>query len=185
MSSDDLRTKSIQACGQVPAFHQLDDDECQQLMDVAQERAFAPGELVIEQGKRSQQLWILMEGKCEVIRVSSHDGPLVLAQLEPFNVFGEMSFFSPAPHSANVVAKTQVRLLSINRMAYDEMLASGNSAAYKLAYNVLQSLAKRLRRMDDWVSELANSGDKSNGHTAEKVPEWHEFRKKLFETWNL
>ena len=182
--SDGEQAKILKACADVPAFQQLNDDECRQLLDIAQQRAFAPGEQVIEQGKRSQQLWILLEGKCEVVKHSEHDGSLVLAQLEPRNVFGEMSFFSPAPHSASVVAKTQVRLLSIGRMDYDELLASGNLAAYKLAYNVVQSMAHRLRRMDDWVAELS-AGDKPNGTTAEKVPEWHEFRKKLFETWNL
>jgi CRP/FNR family transcriptional regulator, cyclic AMP receptor protein len=182
--SDGEQAKILKACADVPAFQQLDDDECQQLLAIAQQRAFAPGEQVIEQGKRSQKLWILLEGKCEVIRHSEHDGPLVLAQLEPRSVFGEMSFFSPAPHSASVVAKTQVRLLSIRRMDYDELLASGNLAAYKVAYNVVQSLAHRLRRMDDWVAELT-AGDKSDGQVEEKVPEWHEFRKKLFETWNL
>jgi CRP-like cAMP-binding protein len=95
-----------------------------------------------------------------------------------------MSFFSPAPHSASVVAKTPVRLLSITRQDYDKLLAAGSLAAYKLAYNVVQSLAHRLRRMDDWVAELSTS-EKSNGKAEEVVPEWHEFRKKLFESWNL
>lgn len=178
--------KLIKSCSDLAAFRRLEEDECRQLLDLAQERHFAPGEQVIEQGGRSQELWILLDGKCEVVKHSQHDGPLVLAQLEPQSVFGEMSFFSPAPHSASVVAKTQVRLLSIPRMQYERLLADGSTAAYKLAYNVVQSLADRLRRMDDWVTELAASGDRTNGQSQQQhVPEWHEFRKKLFETWNL
>ena len=123
--SDGEQANILKACADVPAFQQLNDDECRQLLDIAQQRAFAPGEQVIEQGKRSQQLWILLEGKCEVVKQSEHDGSLVLAQLEPRSVFGEMSFFSPAPHSASVVAKTQVRLLSIGRMDYDGVVRPG------------------------------------------------------------
>lgn len=182
--SDEEQAKILKVCAEVPAFHQLNDDECSQLLAIARQRAFAPGEQVIVQGKRSQQLWILLEGKCEVVRHDDHDGSLVLAQLEPRSVFGEMSFFSPAPHSASVVAKTQVRLLSIGRMEYDELLASGNLAAYKVAYNVVQSLAHRLRRMDDWVADLT-AEDKPDCQENKKLPEWHQFRKKLFETWNL
>jgi CRP/FNR family transcriptional regulator, cyclic AMP receptor protein len=138
---------------------------------------------VLEQGKSSQNLWILLDGKCEVVKDSVQDGSLVLAQLEPFNLFGEMSFFSPAPHSANVLAKTKVRLLCISRTDYDDLIHEGVGAAYKLAYNVLENVAKRLRRMDEWVAELTAH----NEHPAmeEKRPEWRQFRDKLFDGWNL
>jgi len=175
----------VQTCSQIAAFKRLDRKECRQLLDIAQERSFAPGEQLIEQGGRSQQLWILLEGKCEVVKHGHGDGPLVLAQLEPQAVFGEMSFFSPAPHSASVVAKTHVRLLSIPRIPYEQLLADGSPAAYKLAYNVVESLADRLRHMDDWVADLA-TGEHANGQTQDqRVPEWSQFRKKLFESWNL
>ncbi len=173
-------------CGDLPAFRRLDEDERRQLLEISHERHFAPGERVIEQAGRSQSLWILLKGKCEVVKRSHSDGPVTLAQLEPQSVFGEMSFFSPAPHSASVVAKTQVRLLSIARMDYERLLAEDSTAAYKLAFNVMQSLADRLRRMDDWVAELACSANHTNGDSHdEQVPEWSEFRKKLFEAWNL
>ncbi len=178
-------SKAVRASREIPMLRSLDADERRQIAEISQERHFAPGEKVIEQGGRSQHLWILLDGKCEVVRDCEHDGPVVLAQLEPYNVFGEMSFFSPAPHSANIVAKTQVRLLSIARMDYEHLLADGSLAAYKLALVVVQSLADRLRRMDDWVSNLSSDSDGHNGHPDPQVPEWHEFRKKLFESWNL
>ena len=59
-----------------------------------------PGELIVRQGKSSQNLWVVLEGKCEVVRYpdeTPHDS-LILAMLEPYSHFGEMSFFSPAPH---------------------------------------------------------------------------------------
>ena len=173
---------------QIPSFRNFNESECHQMAEVGQERTFAPGEKVIEQGKRSQYLWIVLEGTCEVSRASSHDGPLVLATLEPYNLFGEMSFFSPAPHSASVVAKTRVKLLSISRPDYDDMIHDGVTAAYKLAYNVVESVADRLRRMDERIAEIWNHNEPAPTAAApakEKPPEWHEFRKKLFEGWNL
>jgi CRP/FNR family cyclic AMP-dependent transcriptional regulator len=153
---------------------------------VTQQRTFAPGEKVIEQGKRSQYLWILLEGRCEVVKESHHDGAVVLAVLEPFSLFGEMSFFSPAPHSANVVAKTPVKLLSIARPDYDDLIEDGVGAAYKLAYNVVETVAGKLRRMDEWITELsANHEAPPMAGKQEKLPEWREFRNKLFDGWNL
>ena len=171
-------------CEAIPAFRGCNPSECQQLVDIAQEKSFAPGQKIIEQGKTSQYLWILLEGRCDVVKDSQHDGRVTLAQLEPYQLFGEMSFFSPAPHSATVVARTPVKLLSIARADYDDLIRDGVGAAYKLAYNVVGSVAARLRRMDEWITELAGDHDEhANGSPAR--PEWRTFRDKLFNEWNL
>ncbi|MBI3837194.1 MAG: cyclic nucleotide-binding domain-containing protein [Planctomycetia bacterium] len=180
MVSKRIPIKTLQ---QIPAFRNFNETECRQLVDIAQEKAFAPGEKVVEQGKSSQNLWILLEGQCEVVKESQRDGAVVLATLEAFNLFGEMSFFSPAPHSANVLAKTPVKLLCISRTDYDDMIHEGVGAAYKLAYNVVENVANRLRRMDEWVAALTAGGEHFN--PAEKLPEWRRFRDKLFDGWNL
>lgn len=182
MIGDQIPIRTLQ---QIPAFRNLNDSECHQLIDVANEKVFAPGEKVIEQGKRSQNLWILMAGTCEVVKDSPLDGAVVLAELEPFNFFGEMSFFSPAPHSANVIAKTPVRLLSISRTDYDDLIRDGVAAAYKVAYNIVESVADRLRRMDEWIAKLSAGGEHPGAEDQEIVPEWRQFRNKLFNGWNL
>jgi CRP-like cAMP-binding protein len=105
---------------------------------------------------------------------------LVLAVLEPFQHFGEMSFFHPAPHSADVRARGPVELIQITHADYADMIQEGVWAAFKLAYNVVQQLAQRLRRMDEWVAELAN-----NPQAAANVPEWSRFRNKLFDGWTV
>lgn len=181
MKSDRIGWKTL---GQTPAFRNFNESECRQMIEIAQEKTFAPGAKVIEQGKTSQSLWILLEGKCEVVKDSQRDGAVPLAELEPFSLFGEMSFFSPAPHSANVIARTPVKLLSIARAAYDDLIRDGVQAAYKLAYNIVESVANRLRRMDEWIAELSSGGEK-RAEGEEKQPEWREFRDKLFNGWNL
>lgn len=175
---------SVKLLQKIPIFRGLNETECRQLADIARTQDFAPGELVVRQGKSSQNLWVVHEGKCEVVK---HKGEspaardsLVLAVLEPYSHFGEMSFFSPAPHSASVRAQTSVKLLKIARGDYDDLIDEGIWAAYKLAYNVLESMADRLRRMDEWVSELS-----SHNPPDHKVPEWSTFRDKLFTGWNL
>jgi CRP-like cAMP-binding protein len=91
-----------------------------------------------------------------------------------------MSFFHPAPHSADVRARSPLKLLQITHADYADMIQDGIWAAFKLAYNVVQQLAERLRRMDEWVAELAN-----NPSAAGNVPEWSRFRSKVFDGWTL
>jgi CRP/FNR family transcriptional regulator, cyclic AMP receptor protein len=169
---------------QIPFFRGLNEAECRQLGNIARVEKFAPGEMVLRQGQSSRNLWAVLEGKCEVVRHKEHlgspDESVVLAVLEPYSHFGEMSFFNPAPHSASVRAQTALKLLRIARSDYDELIKDGVAAAYKLTYNAVESLANRLRRMDEWIVECTNQNP-----VGERVPEWSSFRDKLFSGWNL
>ncbi len=183
MVSEAISDKVLQ---DIPIFRDLNPTERAQLAEVIQIREYKPGDVILHQGKECRNLWIVVQGKCEVVR--HHGDPaangeaIVLAELEPYSTFGEMSFFNPAPHSADVRAKTRVRLFRITRFDFQDMIDEGVTAALKLAYTAVQSMAQRLRRMDEWVSELLAT------HPAEphdEPREWNAFREKLFTRWNL
>jgi CRP-like cAMP-binding protein len=165
-------------------FRGLDEAERRLIAGAATLRQFAAGELVLCEGKTSRDLWVLLEGRCAVLRSADGDctssKQFVLAELEPYQQFGEMSFFQPAVHSASVRAETKVRLLRLARADFDRLLDEGAAVAYKLAYNVVESLAERLRQMDDRVVELSRAAV-----AAQAVPEWRIFRDKLLSDWNL
>ena len=181
-------TINLDMLRRIPLFAGLNESELRQIGDVVRPREFAPGRYVMRQGDESRDLWIVINGQCEVVRrckptdtnhqLGTED--LVLAVLEPFNHFGEMSFFHPAPHSADVRARGPLELIQLTNSDYADMIEEGVWAAYKVAYNVVQQLAQRLRRMDEWVAELAN-----NPQAAENVPEWSRFRNKLFNGWTI
>ena len=170
----------------IPLLHNLNESEFRQIADVIRVRTFNPGDYIIRQGDTSRDLWIVLEGQCEVVRRLTPENPtgegesLSLAKLEPYHHFGEMSFFHPAPHTADVRARSPLKLIQLTHSDYADMIQEGIWAAFKLAYNVVQQLAERLRRMDEWVAELAN-----NPQAAANVPEWSRFRNKLFDGWTL
>jgi CRP-like cAMP-binding protein len=180
-------TINLETLRRIPLLNGMNESELHQMADVLQTRQFAAGEYVIRQGDESRDLWIVISGQCEVVRrlKTSEENhrpaeSLVLAVLEPFHHFGEMSFFHPAPHSADVRARGPLELIQITHADYADMIQEGVWAAFKLAYNVVQQLAQRLRRMDEWVAELAN-----NPQAAANVPEWSRFRNKLFDGWTV
>lgn len=167
----------------IPIFRGYSSAEWERLLEIAEVGEFEPGEVILTQGEQSQRLWVLLEGSCEVYHSLAGQNsvePTTLATLEPFANFGEMSFFHPAPHSASVRAKTAVKLLLIPRAKYDELCKENASAACKLAMNTVESLAERLRRMDDWVDELVHRGEGN-----QRIPEWNRLRATLFDGWKL
>jgi CRP-like cAMP-binding protein len=179
------QTISVRLLRQIPIYANLNETECRQLADICRVVQFAPGETILSQGEQYRNLWVVLHGTCEVVRrldASRADSEQVaLAVLEPYSHFGEMSFFHPAPHSADVRARTAVELLKIEHADYQDLIDEGITAAYKLAFNVVRELAERLRRMDDWVAELIAG----NAATDQNLPEWAAFREKLFNRWNL
>jgi CRP-like cAMP-binding protein len=168
----------------IPMFRGMSEDEARHLSQIVGVAEFGPAQDVIAQGAQSQRLWVLLEGQCEVWHKLNGQppkaGPVMLATLEPYSNFGEMSFFHPAPHSASVRAKTPVKLLYIERAAYDRLMTQEPCCCSKLAINTVASLADRLRRMDEWVDELV-----SKNAASERVPEWNRLRATLFDGWTL
>lgn len=189
---------SIDVLRKLPLCRNLNETECRQIAEICRQVSFKPGDCVLKCGDQSQNLWVLLEGHCDVVKPRDPEDPygegLKLNSLEPFAIFGEMSFFHKAPHSANVVAKTPLKLLCIQRRDYDDLIRDGAWGAYKLAFNAVEILAERLRRMSDWVAELTKQPIAAvppaialapQPASEQRVSEWGAFRDRLFANWNL
>jgi CRP/FNR family cyclic AMP-dependent transcriptional regulator len=173
---------SLEVLEQIPLFQHLNSAERQHIAQAAETAQYKPGEEILQQGGQCQNLWVVLEGECEVVK-HTEDGEsreVVLATLGPYENFGEMSFFHAAPHSAAVRARTPLRVLKLSRDAYLKLIDHGVGAAFKLAYNTVNSLATRLRRANEWVARLITENAKKD-----QVAEWSGFREKLFKEWNL
>lgn len=152
-------------------------EELAGLLDVCQ---YAPGDAILTEGDSIQRMWILLSGQCRVTKKNPSGGEQQLSLLEPFGVFGEMSFFQPAPHSASVKAVTAVETLCLSRARYDMLLRVGSFAAYKLAFNTMSVLIERLRKMDDWVAGVMRENNNS-----QHIEEWRDFHSKLYTGWQF
>ncbi len=161
-------------------FQDMTADERQQVLELVSFSEHSAAETILEEGKSTQALWVLLRGRCHVLKHSQHGTEQELAVLEPGSVFGEMSFFHPAPHSATVKAVTAVEVMRLPRAKYEPLEVSGSRAAYKLVRNTLKVLSERLRKMDEWICREMD-GDE----TGPRREEWHEFRKKLYSEWDF
>lgn len=165
---------------QIPLLANFTAREAEDLFSIAETVQFQPGATVLAEDEESCNLWIVLEGTCEIVKQSDQTGrKVVLAEVQPHQHFGEMSFFHPAPHSASVRAKTAVKLLRIDREAYHRLVDGQCPAAYKLAFNTIGGLAERLRRASDRLADLDSAAN------AKPPSEWSTFRSKMFDAWNL
>ena len=164
-----------------PLFRNMSKAETQEIIGLLEVEKHQAHENVLREGHNTRCMGIILSGKCQVLKSRvGGDGDHVLSTLEPHSVFGEMSFFDPAPHSATIRALTDVEVALLPRERFDMLLRVGSSAAYKLALNSIEILTERLRKMDAWVCDLVEKTGTTTYHE-----EWRDFQSKLYAGWKF
>jgi CRP/FNR family transcriptional regulator, cyclic AMP receptor protein len=135
----------------VPLFSLLTVEQARQVADGVVKRRFRRGELVVEQGRNSHALYILLNGRARVLTADSKGREVILAVLEAGDYVGEMSLIDHEPHSATVRAEIQTDMLVLGQAEFARCLPERSS----LAYSVMHGLVKRLRAADRQIESLA------------------------------
>jgi CRP-like cAMP-binding protein len=167
----------INAC---PIFQGFSLEEYEQVLKLLDQKSYENGTEILREGESQQALWIVVRGTCEVVKELKDGQEKGLATLEAGAVFGEISFFHKAPHSATVRALTSVRVMVLSREKYEVLRESCPAAAHKITVSVVCSMAERLRRMDEWIGSLLERPE-----AASHQEEWRDFRAKLYADWQF
>ncbi|MBS0262270.1 MAG: cyclic nucleotide-binding domain-containing protein [Planctomycetes bacterium] len=154
--------------------------ELQELLGMFEVTTYLPAEWIQIEGESSLRLCVVLKGRCRITKKTKSGQEQELSVLEPHGIFGEMSFFNPAPHSASVQALTEVELAGIRRDRFDILTRVGSTAAQKLAFNMLAVLIERLRAMDAWIADRI---EHSQAHQHQE--EWLDFQRKLYTGWTF
>lgn len=125
-------------------------DHCQGLA----ETAFEAGAVLIREGERRGNLFVLIEGEVEVLRGSVE----VAVVSEPGALFGEMAALLDMAATASVVARSKVRAHVIDEA--DTFLRSHPEVTYHAA----RLLARRLRDATTYLVDIKQQFEDQSGH---------------------
>ena len=135
----------------VPLFSTLTQAQAESVADAVTKRRFKRGECIVEQGKKSNMLAIILTGRARVVTTDSRGREVILATMNPGDYMGEMSLIDNQPHSATVRAEIQTDALILGRMEFARCLPENTS----MAYAVMKGLVQRLRHADRKIESLA------------------------------
>ena len=135
----------------VPLFSMLTNAQAEAIANSVVKRRYRRGELVVERGKKSNALFILLSGRVRVLTADSKGKEVILSVLEAGSYVGEMSLIDNEPHSATVRAEVQTDMLILARADFARCLPENSS----LAYAILRGLVARLRNADRQIESLA------------------------------
>ena len=100
---------------------------------------FPAGQYVFKAGDPGESMYIVTEGEVDVL-----DGSTVLDTIGPGSIVGELALIDDEPRSASVRAKTDCRLVPVDRRRFQFMVQE--TPFFGLA--VMKVIADRLRRMN-------------------------------------
>lgn len=162
----------------IPLFRGIDPDELAKFGELARERSYPKGSVILFQDDPGDSLFVLRSGRVKVVLIGEDGREVILGVLEPGAHFGELALIDDQPRSAHVIAMDDSQLLILRREDFRRRVDANPSVAWAL----LQELSRRLRRADEKIGGLVlldvpgriarlllDLSDESSGPTIEKT----------------
>jgi serine/threonine protein phosphatase PrpC len=125
----------------MPLFARLQEREMLRVMQVAEVLTFEPEDIVVREGERGDELFVVLSGLVKIVR-----GDAVLSEVGAGEHFGEMALIRSMPRSATVTAIERSEIIAIRRADFFEILRKEHELAVKLLWQFLGVLAERLEQ---------------------------------------
>jgi CRP-like cAMP-binding protein len=132
-------------------FEHLSDTQAISLIGALEKRRFKRSESLVVAGTKSNTLFVILSGKASVVVANPSGKELVLATLGVGDCIGEMSLLDNEPHSASVIAETQIDALALSREGFNSCILHNA----QMAVSVMRGLVMRLRKANQKIASLA------------------------------
>jgi CRP/FNR family cyclic AMP-dependent transcriptional regulator len=136
----------IKLLKEAPLFEQCSKQELKQIAGIADELDLSEGKVLIREGERGREFFVIVSGEVEVRRKGRK-----MSTLGAGSYVGEIALLSQIPRTATVTATTPLDVLVITDRAFLNLLEKSPTIAVKVA----RTLAERVGRNE--VSDLRNA----------------------------
>src|SRR4029079_12481851 len=154
-------------------FASLTDDERASLASELTTSPYVAGDRIFEAGEAADSLYVLAEGKGEIVRDSTRGGPVKLASLEAPAYFGEMGLLLGQPRIATVVAVDDALCYRLDKRGFDSILRGRPALAEALARILAERQAENDAKLQALDAEAR--AEHAVGRTSELVRKIQQF----------
>ncbi len=153
---------------QADIFYQFTPTQLELVANLCQERFFASGETVVEEGASTKELYIITQGEVDVLvnpalvgKPDSLQETVTIATLRRGQSFGEVALVDEGLRSATVrAAQKDTRVLVVSRDKLVMLCETYPQLGYRLMYNLAADLAMKIRNTDFRIREQLLYGQK-------------------------
>jgi CRP/FNR family cyclic AMP-dependent transcriptional regulator len=134
----------------IPLFGGLDAAEIARFGDLARERAYPKGSIIVFEDDPGDSMFIVREGRVKVVLIGEDGREVILGVLGVGEHFGELSLIDGQPRSAHVIAMEDAQLIVLRREDFRRRVQESPSVAWAL----LEAMSRRLRKADEQIGSL-------------------------------
>ncbi|MBC8385353.1 MAG: cyclic nucleotide-binding domain-containing protein [Candidatus Cloacimonetes bacterium] len=124
-------------------FRDLTDGDLYHIARISHLKKYDAGSKLLEEGSEPDNLYILIEGKADVITKNE-----IVGKLKTGMIFGEMALIDKSPRSADVVLTTDCTVIEFEILKLEKLMNSYPRLGYAVATNLARSLSTKLQKIN-------------------------------------
>lgn len=134
--------KLSQAIAKIPFFHGVPESQVAYAINTCSETLKRKkGDIICRQGDKNHDLFVLMEGRCDVLYNDKK-----ISEIMAVETIGEMGFIEEENRSATVVAIGESKLIAFKKELFDEFLNEDRGISEIICKNVIRTLIFRIKK---------------------------------------
>ncbi|OGJ87512.1 MAG: hypothetical protein A2487_06125 [Candidatus Raymondbacteria bacterium RifOxyC12_full_50_8] len=137
---------------EVELFRNVDTECLGVIAEIAREIACNTGDIIAREGDLGDSLYIIKQGSLKIIK-EKEGKQYLLANHSEGKCFGELGLFGRTHRTAGAVANEKSVLLEIRKDEFKKVILTNP----EIAYNMLEILSERIRRMDNEIILLTQT----------------------------
>lgn len=123
------------------------------LMDFGKTRSFYEGEVIVREGDKSEEVFIVLEGTLNVIKDDLYGNSNIIATVGKGAIFGEMGVFLDQKRSCTIASKSDLTLLELPNQGFLSALLKFPDLTFRL----FKSLSAKLNDINEKLVGMINT----------------------------
>jgi CRP-like cAMP-binding protein len=137
----------VEVLRNVELFEGATDELLSKVAEIAEEKTFALGEMIFEEGEKAKWIYVLLEGKVRIsIDLTSKPAYITVAMIdEPHWAFGWSGIVAPYRYTATATCDVETRVLAIPGLEFENLLMKEPQCGCGVMKKLTELISSRLR----------------------------------------
>lgn len=136
-----------------PLFHEIFEDEVEEIIQDCMVATFQPGDLIIKQGDSSSDICVILSGSAEVF-VNKNENRIPIVKLNRGDLFGELVLINETQRTADIEATEETEVLVITSEHFFSFFNKKPQIFALMVLNVTRLITKRLKGSNQKIEDL-------------------------------
>jgi HEAT repeat protein len=142
---EEASMERLLALKEIPLFKNLSLDQLEAVHQITKEVEYLPGEVILKQGERGDELYLLIEGRVRIFTNYGLPNENEKHEQRAVSSFGEMAVLHDGTRTATVVAAERSHLLCLDGNSLRELLLQ----MPEISFEMFRVLVERVRTAED------------------------------------